>query len=277
MFGRGLGAGAGNEGEGGGFGAGLGDGGAEGIREKVFECRGVTKVFGGAETGVQALRGVDLEGRAGELIMLVGPSGCGKTTLISVVAGLLKRSAGRCNVLGRDFDGMGDAEAARFRGRNIGFVFQAFNLIPALRAWENVATPLLINGLRGREVRERACAILGTVGFDGRMMEALPLDLSGGQQQRIVIARALVHGPRLVVCDEPTSALDSETGRRVMELMRELALTRGCTLLVVTHDARILEFGDRVARMEDGRIVDFEERRVLGGGLERGKGERGKG
>jgi putative ABC transport system ATP-binding protein len=154
---------------------------------------------------------------------------------------------------------MSQREITRFRGQSIGFVFQAFNLIPSLTAAENVATPLVINGARQKSAVEHAREILRQVGFDERMMNSLPTDLSGGQQQRVAIARALIHGPRLIVCDEPTSALDSETGRMVMQLMRQLAVAKDRALVVVTHDARIFEFADRIAHMDDGRITNVVE------------------
>jgi len=222
-------------------------------------CTGLTKRFGDGAAAVQALRGIDLEVREGELLMLVGPSGCGKTTLISIIAGVLGWDSGRCEVLGSNFQKMRPAQTTTFRGHNIGFVFQAFNLIPALTAAENVAAPLLINGTNSRTAVTRAESMLHAVGFDQRMMRANPPTLSGGEQQRVAIARALVHEPRLVICDEPTSALDAETGHRIMLLMRNLALGSGRALIVVTHDARILAFADRVARMEDGRITSFSE------------------
>jgi len=224
----------------------------------AVRCQGLTKTFGTGAAAFQALRGVDLEVRTGELLMLVGPSGCGKTTLISVIAGVLRRDGGACAVLGHDYLDMTEQETTRFRGERIGFVFQAFNLIPTLSAAENVSAPLVINGMPRKPAVVQAREVLRLVGFDERMQESSPVDLSGGQQQRVAIARALVHQPDLIVCDEPTSALDSETGRKVMELMRELALATNRALIVVTHDARILEFADRIARMEDGRITGIE-------------------
>jgi putative ABC transport system ATP-binding protein len=221
-------------------------------------CRGLTKTYGRGSASVQALRGVDLEVRAGELLMLVGPSGCGKTTFISVIAGVLSRDGGECVVFDHDYRNMPEVETTRFRGRNIGFVFQAFNLIPTLTAAENVAAPLMINGAKRRGAVQDANAVLAKVGFDERMMRSLPQDLSGGQQQRVAIARAMVHNPRLIVCDEPTSSLDSETGHMVMGLMRRVALGKDRALVVVTHDARIFEFADRIARMDDGRITRME-------------------
>lgn len=187
--------------------------------------------------------------------MLVGPSGCGKTTLISVLAGLLQRDGGDCFVLNHDYKQMSLNEMTLFRRINIGFVFQSFDLIPALTAIENAAMPLLISGMKRHLALEKTRAVLQKVGFDDRMMRSLPTDLSGGQKQRVAIARAMVHDPRMIVCDEPTSALDSESGRMVMNLMRKFALGQNRVLVVVTHDARIFEFADRIAWMEDGRIT----------------------
>jgi len=224
----------------------------------AVRCHNVTKTYGQGTAAVQALRGVDLEVRVGELLMLVGPSGSGKTTLISVIAGVLSRDGGDCSVFDNDYKQMAEIDTTRFRGRNIGFVFQAFNLIPTLSAAENVAVPLMINGAKRHVSVNQAGEVLEKVGFDRRMMLSFPQDLSGGQQQRVAIARALVHNPRLIVCDEPTSALDGETGHMVMELMRRLALGKDRALVVVTHDARIFQFADRIARLEDGRITQIE-------------------
>jgi len=218
-------------------------------------CKGLTKTFGVGNAAVKALRGVDLEVRNGELLMLVGPSGCGKTTLISVIAGVLRRDDGACTVFGQDYTRMSEDDTTSFRGLNIGFVFQAFNLIPSLTNAENVATPLIINGMNMRVAVGHAREILAEVGFDDRMMRSFPTELSGGQQQRVAIARALVHQPRLIVCDEPTSALDGETGHKVMELLRRLGRGENRALIVVTHDSRVYEFADRMAAMEDGRIT----------------------
>lgn len=220
-------------------------------------CRAVTKSYISGPTKVMALRGVDLEVRLGELLMLVGPSGCGKTTLISVVAGILDHDEGECRVFQEDLRAMGRNPKTLFRGKNVGFVFQAFNLLPTLTALENVSIPLLLLGLKKAEAQSRALEMLTRVGLADRL-QSLPAQLSGGQAQRVAIARALVHRPRLIVCDEPTSALDADTGHKVLEVFRETALAEDRALIIVTHDNRIFNFADRIARMEDGRIVSVE-------------------
>jgi putative ABC transport system ATP-binding protein len=219
----------------------------------AVHCKGLVKTYDTGSQKVTALRGIDLEIPMGELMMLVGPSGCGKTTLISVIAGILDQDTGVCEVFGEDFLHMRSREKLDFRARNIGFVFQAYNLLPTLTAAENVSIPLIINGLKRQEAERRACEVLEQVGL-GERLDSLPSQLSGGQQQRVAIARALVHGPRLIVCDEPTSALDHETGHHIMELLKAVALQKDRSLVIVTHDARIFEFADRIARMDDGHI-----------------------
>ena len=219
----------------------------------AVHCRGLVKTYGRGEQSVQALRGVDLDVAAGELLLLVGPSGCGKTTLLSVLAGTLQADAGRFTVFGDDVQAMTDDARTRWRSRTVGFVFQSYNLIPTLTAAENVAIPCLLLGRPRREALARARDALAAVGLTERATSR-PGELSGGQQQRVAIARALVHEPRLVVCDEPTAALDHGTGQRVMDLLRGVARQRDRSLLVVTHDARIFPFADRIAHMDDGRV-----------------------
>jgi putative ABC transport system ATP-binding protein len=218
-------------------------------------CRNVRKHFGSGEARVQALRGVDFETRFGELSFLVGPSGCGKTTLISIIAGLLDRSEGELSVLGARMDELSPSQRVLFRRQNLGFIFQQFNLLPALTAAENVAVPLIAAGTPRRRAVDRAGALLSQLGLGSRL-NALPLTLSGGQQQRVAIARALIHEPRLVVCDEPTAALDHASGEAVMQLLAANAVRPGRTVIVVTHDTRVFHYAHSIAHMDDGRIVN---------------------
>jgi len=219
----------------------------------AVECRGLGKDFGAGETRVRAVVDVDLAVHAGELTLLVGPSGCGKTTLISIIAGLLEPTSGDVSVFGAAQSRLSSNGLVRFRAKNIGFVFQQYNLLPALTAAENVAVPLLIGRMPRRDAIGRARALLDEVDL-GPRADALPRQLSGGQQQRVAIARALVHEPRLLVCDEPTAALDARSGQTVLELVRRMALVKDRAVIVVTHDSRIFSYGDRIIQMADGRI-----------------------
>jgi len=224
----------------------------------LVSCRHVTKVYGSGNAEVHALRGVELDVHAGELTMLVGPSGCGKTTLLSVVAGILRPTSGTIEALGSDLTRLSSWQRTAFRRDNVGFVFQQFNLLPALTAAENAAVPLVIQGYSKRKALAAAKALLDKMGMADRV-NSLPGNLSGGQQQRVAIARALVHHPRLLVCDEPTSALDHKTGHTILELLRTVAVEGDRAVIIVTHDSRIFEFADTLARMDDGHIVSLEQ------------------
>jgi len=234
--------------------------------EHAVVCEGITKSFGVGDAKAQALRGLDLEIAMGELAMLVGPSGCGKTTLISIIAGLLDPTAGNLEVLGTVPATLTPQEQILFRRRNLGFVFQQFNLLPTLTASENVAVPLFVAGADRRQAVEQASELLNDLGL-GDHLSYLPSKLSGGQQQRVAIARALIHDPRLVVCDEPTSALDARTGHKVMELFSDIAVRPDRAVIVVTHDSRIFDFADTITHMEDGRAVGTERRNNNGNRL----------
>jgi len=225
--------------------------------EYAVRAKGISKWFGERDARIEALRRLDLDIGMGELAMLVGPSGCGKTTLISVVAGLLDASEGDLEVLGEQPRSMSGKQQILFRRRNLGFVFQQFNLLPALTAAENVAVPLFVAGWKRKTAVQKAADLLAQLGMADRI-HSLPSQLSGGQQQRVAMARALIHDPRLVVCDEPTSALDAHSGHKVMELLAEIAVRPDRAVIVVTHDSRVLEFADTIAHMEDGRITHFE-------------------
>ncbi|MBI4806482.1 MAG: ABC transporter ATP-binding protein [Desulfovibrio sp.] len=230
----------------------------------AISCRNITKCYGSGDNSTWALRGVDLDVLPGELLMLVGPSGCGKTTLISVMAGIMDQDQGTCELLGRDMKKLSEKERLQFRGRNIGFVFQAFNLVPTLTVAENVSLPLIINGCSQKESLLRSRRCLEDVGLHGRE-DSRPPDLSGGQQQRVAIARALVHDPSIVVCDEPTSALDHATGKNVMDMLKSLAVRDKRTLVIVTHDSRIFDYADRMANMDDGRIESVQSKTPVQG------------
>ena len=219
----------------------------------AVRCSGVTKSFPAGEGVVEVLRGIDFDVPAGELTMLVGPSGCGKTTLISIIAGILTPTGGEVEIYGTPITQMSDAEKVAFRRSNVGFIFQQYNLLPALTAAENAAIPLVAAGMPMARAAGSASAILERIGM-GAHRAKLPNQLSGGQQQRVAIARALVHAPRLLVCDEPTAALDAESGQTVLEILKDAALASDRAVIVVTHDTRIYSFADRIASMEDGRI-----------------------
>jgi putative ABC transport system ATP-binding protein len=230
----------------------------QGATGLAVHCRRLRKSFGSGENVVWALRGIDLDVAPGQLTLLVGQSGCGKTTLISIIAGLLDPTEGEISVLGEDLRKMSDRRLVEFRGHHIGFVFQQYNLLPGLTAAENAAVPLIIAGWPRRAAIAQASEVLQMVGLDDKL-GSLPNQLSGGQQQRIAIARSLVHEPKLLVCDEPTAALDAASGRTVMELLRRVAVQPDRAVIVVTHDIRVFDFGDRIVHMNDGRIVQVEQ------------------
>jgi putative ABC transport system ATP-binding protein len=223
----------------------------------AVNCRDVHKHFGEGDARVEVLRGVDFDAQLGQMTFLVGPSGCGKTTLISVIAGLLDASGGEVALFGKRAHDLPPHERIAFRRKNLGFVFQQYNLLPALNAAENAAVPLLAAGLKRREAVDRARELLCRLGLEKRL-DAMPNKLSGGQQQRVALARALVHEPRLIVCDEPTAALDHQTGEQVMQLLAETAVRPERAVVVVTHDSRVFHFADAIAHMDDGRITHVE-------------------
>ena len=227
---------------------------AAGPSTNAVRIAGVRKSFGTGGTRTEILHGVDLDVNCGELMLLVGPSGSGKTTLLCVLAGLMDADAGSVTVFGERLESLSPDARTELRARRIGFVFQQLNLLPTLTALENVAVPLLIRRTPEKAAMLRAAEWLERVGL-GKRMKAFPADLSGGEQQRVAVARALVAEAKLLVCDEPTASLDGETGAQVMTVLREVALTPDRGIVVVTHDSRFFHFGDRMARMLDGRIV----------------------
>jgi putative ABC transport system ATP-binding protein len=229
------------------------------LSSPVLRARGVTKAYGDGDSWLQALRGVNLEVGRGELVAVTGPSGCGKTTLLHCLSGLDDIDAGRVELGGRDLFTRSDAKRAQHRAKSMGFVFQAFNLVPVFSAAENVELPLLLGGIRGREARRRARAMLGRVGLSGRAAHR-PHELSGGEQQRVAVARALVADPEIVWADEPTGSLDSAMATVVMDLLCDLHAERRTTIMLVSHDEAVFSRAGRLLRMWDGSIVSDSQR-----------------
>lgn len=217
-------------------------------------ARQVSRDFQSGQQTIRVLHGINVDIHPGALTYLVGESGSGKTTLISIMCGILWPTEGDVRVFGTDIYALDDTELVNFRLQNIGFIFQQYNLIPSIDAASNAAVPLIARGMDRHEARERAVAMLEKLNIADQAGK-LPSQLSGGQQQRVAIARALVHEPRLVVCDEPTAALDARSGRRVMDLLREVAVAEDRACIIVTHDNRIFDLADRILVLEDGRVT----------------------
>jgi putative ABC transport system ATP-binding protein len=219
----------------------------------MLSARGVRKVYRTGTHEVEALRGIDLDVVAGELLTVMGPSGNGKTTMLNCLSGLDDIDGGTVHIDGEDLHAMADARRTEHRARRMGFIFQSFNLIPVFTAAENVELPLLVLGVSGREARARASAMLDRVGLADRS-DHRPTELSGGEQQRVAIARALVSEPAVIWADEPTGNLDSHTAADVLELLMEVHAA-GQTLVVITHDREIGATGQRLVQVLDGRIT----------------------
>jgi len=231
--------------------------------QNMIKLSNINKDFPVGNRDIRVLHEINAEIKLGELTMIVGPSGCGKTTLISILSGILSATTGEINLMGTELTRTSDTKKVLFRRENIGFIFQQYNLLPALTAAENAAMALSAAGVSEKQALNRARTILEDIGMEGQT-EKLPRQLSGGQQQRVAIARALVHNPRLIVCDEPTAALDAKTGQQVMEILRNVANDKNRAVLVVTHDNRIYRFADRILEMSDGRIIgDYKAQEFL--------------
>jgi putative ABC transport system ATP-binding protein len=231
----------------------------------AIACRGLEMRFGSGAAAELVLRGMDLEIRAGEFTIIAGPSGCGKTTLLSIIGGCMKPTAGAVAVFGRELTKMSAAQLVSFRRKEVGFVFQQYYLVPALTATENAAMPLIIAGAPPRAACAAARRQLTRLGLE-RQGDRRPKELSGGQQQRVAIARALVHDPRIIICDEPTAALDSASGEAVMAILRDLASDGARAVIAVTHDHRTFSFADRLIELEDGRVRADKTARPRTGG-----------
>ncbi len=223
----------------------------------AVEIQGVSKSYGEGDAVVHALVGVDLTVHQGEMLFLMGPSGSGKTTLLSIMGCILRPSSGSVRIAGEEVVGLSEREMPRIRLRRIGFIFQGFNLFPALTVQENIELALDLKGIRGREARRRSGDLLARVGLSDKAAQ-WPANLSGGQKQRVAIARALAGEPGIILADEPTAALDGTTGRSILDLLRELAHEKGRAIVIVTHDSRALAYADRLVTIEDGRILREE-------------------
>ena len=226
-----------------------------GPRPPLLAVEGLTRVFESGRAQVRAVDGVDLRADAGEITLIMGPSGSGKTTLLCLIGTLLRPTSGRVLIDGADVTALPPRDLPRLRRETIGFVFQSFNLLETLTAEENVQIALDVAGRTGPEARARARSLLVEAGLEDRL-SFRARHLSGGERQRVAIARALANRPRLLLVDEPTANLDSRHGRDVVRLLREMATHEGCTVLVVSHDPRVIDIADRVLWMEDGRLVE---------------------
>ncbi|KAF3362668.1 hypothetical protein PHSC3_000907 [Chlamydiales bacterium STE3] len=228
------------------------------MNKVAIRCEGLRKSYGNDENGIMALRNVDLEIYRNQLTLLVGPSGSGKTTLLSIIATILTSDAGKLFLLDHEVSKMTENEKTLFRRDFLGIVFQSFFLIPTLTVLENVALPLIVAGKEEAIALSKALALLKALHIDKRA-HASPLTLSKGQQQRVAIARAMINDSQIILCDEPTSSLDQATGTEVMTLLRELAESSSRTVLVITHDLRLLPFADRIIKMNDGQIISVSD------------------
>lgn len=223
----------------------------------IVETKDLKKIFEQGELKVTALRDIDLKVDKGEFVCLSGPSGSGKTTLLNMIGGLDNSTAGEIHVDGLRVDQMEKAELAEMRLRKVGFVFQAYNLIPVLTAQENVEFVMQLQGMHKDERAEKSRAILKEVGLEG-MEDRRPAELSGGQQQRVAVARAIVSGPALVLADEPTANLDSKTAENLLQMMREMNETHKVTFVISTHDPLVMSYAKRLIKLHDGLIVSDE-------------------
>lgn len=224
------------------------------MEDVVLWLRNTTKEYGTGRAKVLAVDDVSLEVRQGEIVLFMGSSGSGKTTLLSMMGCIVRPTSGNIWLLGTEVSALPESALPKVRKRHIGFVFQSFNLLSSLTAWENVALALQIGGIKGQAGARKAKELLELVGLDERL-DFLPADLSGGEKQRVSIARALANNPSLLIGDEPTANLDSENGRLVMDMLTSLARDQGRSVVIATHDPRIKDIADRVLYLEDGRLA----------------------
>ena len=239
------------------------------MKDAIIVAKGIYKTYDTGKVRVEALRGVDLEVTSGEMVAIMGPSGCGKTTLLNCLSGLDSTDQGEIWIDGSELHKLPDDQRSDYRARRMGFVFQLYNLLPVLKAVENVELPLLVSGVNSRQARKSSMEMLENVGLQD-WANHLPGELSGGQRQRVTIARALVNNPAIVWADEPTGDLDSETANEIVDLMCDLNRTNGQTFVLVTHALEVGQRAHRIVGMRDGRIV------TDGAGLESPRGEQGQ-
>ena len=234
--------------------------------QAAISVRNVTKVYAEGANRIPVLHGVDFDVKQGEMVLLMGPSGSGKTTLLSIMGCILRATSGSVQIAGQEVAKLSERELPEIRLQHIGFVFQGFNLFPTLTVGENIELALDLKRIRGERAKQEARKLLDQVGLTAKC-DSFPVDLSGGQKQRVAIARALAGSPGVILADEPTAALDSHTGRNVMEMMSTLAHQRGRAVVIVTHDSRVVNFADRIVRIEDGAIANGSEADIVPPGL----------
>ncbi len=224
----------------------------------TIECKNIKKTFKRGQEEYTVLDDINLVAYENQMIMLMGPSGSGKTTLLTIIGGLLEQDSGTCLIMGKSINAMAEKERTIFRGDTMGFMFQRTNLVPTLTALENATVPLLIHAVPEAQAYKQAAELLTSFGLGDRL-NSYPSALSGGEQQRVAIARACIHNPKIILCDEPTSALDSERGKKIMDLLQKIKEEKRGTIVIVTHDPRILHYADKIFVIEDGKITEQQK------------------
>jgi putative ABC transport system ATP-binding protein len=224
-------------------------------KKVTIECKNIDKSFSAGSRRIKVLHGVSISMYEKEIVILMGPSGSGKTTLVSIIGGLLDQDAGDCLISGKDINKLPPQEKTVFRGKNIGFLFQNSVIVPTLNSVENAVIPLLCNGYPRKESFEKATGILKEIGLKDQL-KSTQEELSGGEKQRVAIARAIILNPPIIICDEPTSALDFERGKQIMKILQNIRDEKGSTIIIVTHDQRLIQFADRMVTLEDGKIKE---------------------
>ncbi len=227
----------------------------------TIQCDHINKWFEQGDQRVKILKDISFDAHEGEIIMLMGPSGSGKTTLLSILGGITQQNSGTCTILGTNMNKLPSDEKTIFRAKNIGFMFQNFTLIPTLTIVENTAIPLLLKGIDRQHAFDQAIGLLTQLGLE-KQLYRLPNQLSGGEQQRVAIARACIHKPAIILCDEPTSNLDHDNGKKIMEILLSIKNENKCTIIIVTHDPRIIQFADTIFQIEDGELQRLNAQQV---------------